>query len=43
MMSHCINLGLRTPSEGTMQTAYAIYLLCHEGQDAFDCMTPQCE
>ena len=40
LMSHCINLGLRTPSEGTMQTACAIYLLCHEGQDAFDCMTP---
>ena len=37
---HCGNLGLRNPSEGSMQVLTAIYMLCNDGQDNFDRMAP---
>lgn len=39
-LSHLGNLGLRNPSEGTMQCLTAVYMLCHDGQDGFDRQTP---
>ena len=37
---HCGNLGLRNPSEGSMQILTAVYMLCHDGQASFERMAP---
>ena len=39
LLMHCSNLGMRTPSEGTMQIITAIYLLTADAK-SFDSMAP---
>lgn len=40
LLMHCVNLGMRNPSEGSTQVLCALFMLASEGEDAFARLAP---